>query len=68
MADGWRMALDGGELRFVTPRDGRGEGLGGFDVAVRDPKAVRAAAEAKGLLGSGGDIVLAGTRVRLVQS
>jgi hypothetical protein len=65
-ADGaWRIALDGGEIRFVPIRDGRGEGLGRFDVAVRDPAAVRAAAKARGRL-EGDDVVLAGTRVRLV--
>lgn len=61
----WRLALEGGEVRFVEPTDGRGEGLGGFDVAVRDPAAVRAKAEARGLV-KDGEIMLAGTRVRLV--
>jgi catechol 2,3-dioxygenase-like lactoylglutathione lyase family enzyme len=64
-ADGWRIGIDGGELRFVPIRDGRGEGLGRFDVAVHDPAAVRAAAKARGKL-EGEDVVLAGTRVRLV--
>ncbi len=67
--DGWRMTLDeGGEVRFVKPADGRGEGLGRFDVAVRDPDAVRAAAQARGKLGADGDVILSGTRVRLVQA
>ncbi|HZZ70450.1 MAG TPA: VOC family protein [Phenylobacterium sp.] len=68
-ADGaWRIALeDGGEIRFAPIKDGRGEGLGRFDVAVRDPAAVRAAAKARGKL-AGDDVVLAGTRVRLVQA
>ena len=66
--EGWRIALkDGGELRFVAIRDGRGDGLGAFDVAVRDPGAVRAAAEARGRL-DGDEVILAGTRVRLVQA
>jgi catechol 2,3-dioxygenase-like lactoylglutathione lyase family enzyme len=63
---GWRIALDAGELRFVEARDGRGDGLGAFDVAVRDPAAVRAAAEARGLVDGEGAVVLCGTRVRLV--
>lgn len=64
---GWRIDLDeGGELRFVTAKDGRGEGLGRFDVAVRDPEAVRAAAKARGKLDAKGNAILAGTRVRLV--
>jgi len=66
---GWRIGLDeGGELRFVTADGGRGEGLGRFDVAVRDPAAVRAAAKARGLLGKDCDVTLAGTRVRLTQA
>ncbi|WP_374469795.1 VOC family protein [Phenylobacterium sp.] len=63
---GWRIPLDAGELRFVAPGDGRGEGLGAFDVAVRDPAVVRAAAQARGLLGPGGEVALCGTRVNLV--
>jgi hypothetical protein len=66
---GWRIGLDeGGELRFVAAADGRGEGLGRVDVAVRDPAAARAAAKARGLLGKDGDVTLAGTRVRLAQA
>jgi catechol 2,3-dioxygenase-like lactoylglutathione lyase family enzyme len=64
----WRLALDGGELRFVTTSDGRGDGLGGFDVAVRDVAAVKAAAEARGLVGADGAVTLAGTRLGLVMA
>lgn len=65
---GWRIALEeDGELRFVTPWDGRGDGLRGFDVAVRDPAAVRATAQARGLL-KDGEVMLCGTAVRLVQA
>ena len=65
----WRIGLDdGGELRFVHASDGRGEGLGRFDVAVRDPAAVHAVAKARGKVGEDGDVVLSGTRVRLVQA
>ncbi|HXA38003.1 MAG TPA: VOC family protein [Phenylobacterium sp.] len=68
VGEAWRIGLDdGGELRFVAARDGRGEGLGAFDVAVRDPAAVRTAAEARGLTDAEGEVVLSGTRVRLVQ-
>lgn len=67
--DGWRIGLDdGGEIRFVPIADGRGEGLGRFDVAVHDPAAVRAVARERGRLEPDGDVVLAGTRVRLVQA
>lgn len=64
----WRIGLDSGELRFVTAEDGRGPGLGRFDVAVRDPAAVREVARTRGLLTEAGDLNLCGTRVRLVQT
>jgi hypothetical protein len=64
--DGWRIDLDEGEVRFVAVHDGRGDGLGGFDVAVRDPREVHRRAETMRLLDSHGVIVLSGTRVRLV--
>jgi catechol 2,3-dioxygenase-like lactoylglutathione lyase family enzyme len=66
--EGWRIGLEGGEIRFVPVRDDRGEGLGRFDVAIRDPEAVRAAAKARGKLDAEGNAILAGTRVRLVQA
>jgi catechol 2,3-dioxygenase-like lactoylglutathione lyase family enzyme len=68
IGEAWRIELDGGEIRFVEAVDGRGDGLGRFDVAVHDPNAVRAAAKARGRLGDGGDVILSGTRVRLVQA
>jgi catechol 2,3-dioxygenase-like lactoylglutathione lyase family enzyme len=61
----WRIRLDDGEIRFTVDGDGRGEGLGAFDVVVRDVEAVRATAAARGLLDRNGTIVLAGTRVRV---
>lgn len=66
--DGWRLVVDGGEIRFTTPKDARGEGLTAFDVAVRTPAAVRARAQARGCLDAAGEVVLCGTRVRLVQA
>jgi hypothetical protein len=63
----WRIRLDDGEIRFSLERDGRGEGLGAFDVVVRDVEAVRAKAAARGLLDPDGAVVLAGTRVRLIR-
>jgi len=62
----WRIDLDEGEIRFVPVRDGRGEGLGAFDVAVRRPSEVHGRAEAMGLLDPNGVVILSGTRVRLV--
>lgn len=63
--DLWCIRLDQGEIRFVKDLDGRGEGLGAFDVAVRDAKTVRACAAARGLIVDG-NVTLAGTRVRLI--
>jgi hypothetical protein len=64
--DVWRIALDGGELRFTPLRDGRGEGLTAFDVAVRDAEAVRTRARKRGALADGA-VVLCGARVELVE-
>jgi hypothetical protein len=61
----WRIRLDDGEIRFSAASDGRGEGLGAFDVVVRDLDAVRAKAAARGLLAPDDAVMLAGTRVRL---
>ena len=63
---GWRIDLEEGEIRFVPVRDGRGEGLGAFDVAVRDLSDVQNRAKAMGLLDANGGVVFSGTRVRLV--
>jgi hypothetical protein len=57
--------LDQGAIRFTGDIDGRGEGLGGVAVVVRDSNAVRAGAAARGLV-SDGNVILAGTRVRLI--
>jgi hypothetical protein len=59
---------DGGQVRFAPITDGRGEGLGAFDVKVRDPAGVYAQAETRGLLDNAGNVVLCGTRVNLVQA
>jgi glyoxalase-like protein len=63
--DLWRIRLDQGEIRFVEATDGRGEGLGAFDVAVRDVKQVQSRAAERGLIDNG-TVMLAGTRVRLI--
>lgn len=60
------IALDLGTLRFVHASDGRGEGLGGIDVTVRDPAAVRNAAAVRGFSVGPDWISLCGIRVRLV--
>jgi catechol 2,3-dioxygenase-like lactoylglutathione lyase family enzyme len=62
----WRLPLEGGEVRFTTLQDDRGEGLAAFDVAARDAVKVRRLAQARGRLDRAGHISLCGTRVRLV--
>jgi len=66
--DGWRIALEDGELRFVPVSDGRGEGLRGFDVATADPDTILARARTRGLAVDGGAIELCGTRLRIVRA
>lgn len=63
--DHWRIALDGGEIRFVPLADDRGEGLRGFDVALPAPAAARASAQGRGLIDAAGEVALCGTRVYL---
>ena len=68
VAEGYRIALEGGELRFVQATDGRGEGLRAFDVAARDPDAVRARAKGRGRLEANGEVTLCGARLRIAQA
>jgi len=60
------IALDLGTLRFVPAGDGRGEGLGGIDLAVRDPAAIRDAASARGFSVGPDWVLLCGIRIRLI--
>jgi catechol 2,3-dioxygenase-like lactoylglutathione lyase family enzyme len=63
---GFEIPLDEGTLRFVEVADGRGEGLGGIDVAATDAPEVLKRARNRGLPIDGNCITLCGTRVRLV--
>ncbi|HWI29381.1 MAG TPA: VOC family protein [Stellaceae bacterium] len=60
------IALDLGRLRFVAARDGRGERLGGLDLAVADRKAILAAARRRTAPVAGESLLLCGTRFRLI--
>ncbi|HZB91269.1 MAG TPA: VOC family protein [Stellaceae bacterium] len=62
------IALDLGGLRFVRDSDGRGEGLGGLDIAVADRARLLAAARGRGAAVSGDQVMICGTRFRLVPS
>jgi hypothetical protein len=61
------VALARGEIRFVGVEDSRGEGLCAFDVVVRDAMAVRAVAAQRKLIDAQGSVVIAGTRVQLIE-
>lgn len=63
-----QIVLKAEALSFAPITDGRGEGLGGVTVAVRDPEPVKARAAARDCLSPDGDIVLCGTRILLVQA
>ena len=60
------MPFDNAALRFVEPRDGRGEGLAGLDLKGVDADAAFANARAAGLPVEDGVIALGGMRFRLV--
>jgi hypothetical protein len=68
VGDVWCIGIDGGELRFVSLQDGRGDGLRAFDLAVREPAAVLARATMRGCIAPTGEVELCGTNVRLVQA
>jgi len=61
------LELDNARLRFVPALDGRGEGLGGIDLATADKASVLANARARHLAVSGDQIVLGGMRLNLVE-
>lgn len=62
------IPLVDGKLCFVADRDGRGDGVAGVTVTVRDPAAVLAAAGSMGLPLDGDAITLCGTRFELSQA
>jgi len=63
---GFEIPLHEGTLRFVEVADGRGEGLGGIDVAASRAPEVLSRARNRGLPIDGNCIILCGIRVRLV--
>ena len=58
-----RLGLDNAEIRFVADADGRGEGLSGVDVAVKDRRRLVAALTSRGGRVSGHTIELGGVRL-----
>jgi hypothetical protein len=64
-ADGageWRVALDNAVLRFVEPRDDRGEGLAAIDVHVADAHAIASTAAARGCRADAEAVEVGGVR------
>ena len=60
-----QIALDDAVLRFVPIRDGRGEGLGGLDLAVTDREHVLRVAAERGCHVSADVVTVCGVRFRL---
>ncbi len=60
------LQFDDTVLRFRMSRDGRGPGLAGIDISVRDLPAIRAAAATLGLSLNGNALVYCGTRFNFV--
>lgn len=65
-ADVHEVPLDEGRLRFVPPRDRRGDGITVVELEAADPDRARRVARERGLSPDGARIEIAGTRFRLV--
>ena len=65
-ADGHAIQLDVGSLRFVADGDGRGEGLGGIDIAVADKAHVMREAERRGRVAGKDQLLIGGIRFNLI--
>ena len=59
------IALNNAKLRFAEATDGRGPGLGGIDIAVRDRGRILAAAKARGRYVADDRVDVCGVRWRL---
>ena len=62
------IALDDATLRFAPDTDGRGEGLGGLDLACADPARVLVAAQSRGVPTRDAAVVICGIRFRPVSA
>jgi hypothetical protein len=61
-----RIAIDGGEIRFVGIADGRGPGVSAYDVKTADRARVLAAADKRGKRRSETQVDVCGCRINLV--
>jgi len=64
--DGAAIHLDDGSIRFVADREGRGDGVSGFDVAGKDTELLRSAARRRNLRIGDDYVEICGTRIRMV--
>ncbi|WP_371999621.1 VOC family protein (plasmid) [Tistrella mobilis] len=64
-SDGWALDLDNARIRFEPDRDGRGEGLGGVDLAVADEAGLRRRAAARFLPVVDDHVVIGGVRFHI---
>jgi hypothetical protein len=60
------IQLQNGVLRFVPAADGRGPGVGAFDLEVADKARLLAAAKGRGCEYSEDQVVICGARINLV--
>jgi hypothetical protein len=65
-ADVHEIPLEESQLRFVPPRDRRGDGLAVVELSAVDPDRARRVARERGLSPDGARIEIAGVRFRLV--
>jgi hypothetical protein len=65
-ADVHEIALDEGRLRFVPPRDKRGDGIAVVELEAADPERARRVARERGLSPDGARIEIGGVRFRLI--
>jgi hypothetical protein len=63
-----RMALNNVEIRFVEATDGRGYGLGGLDLLVRDRSGIVDRARSRGCPATEEEVLVCGTRFRLLDA
>ena len=65
-ASGPTIELANAHIRFIEMTDERGLGIAELDVLPQDRRAIRAAADARGLLCDNGQVELCGLRVNLI--
>lgn len=62
------LALENADVRFVEATDGRGDGLGGIDIAVADTQRLLTTAEQRGCRVSDEQVDVCGVRFYLKEA